>query len=66
MNVGDIVKWVGFEGYSGPTDEYPEFGMVLRKWADGAFGERFDILWDDTTIGERLYQETIEVVYESR
>ena len=68
MKLGDLVKWIGFPGSTIPIEE--KYGIVIKKTCDPvlhpASNKRVDVLWADGTIGNKLYQETIEVVSESR
>jgi|TARA_R110000823_G_C15951164_1_gene501768 hypothetical protein len=67
MKKGDLVKWIGFPGAS--TKPATKYGIVIKTIRSRVFGDteqRIDVLWGDGRIGRRLYQETMELISESR
>ena len=65
MKLGDLVKWIGFPGATIPIEE--KYGIVIKKiHTHPASSDRLNVLWGDGTIGRNIYQETIEVISESR
>ena len=68
MKLGDLVKWIGFPGASGPRgilDKGFGIGIIVAAYdIDGL--ERYDIAWHDGRIGTRIYPQCLEVVSESR
>ena len=75
MNIGDLVKWLGYPGAShqenvitGPVTVGIIIDILskgrLESNVEGMF--RYDVAWGDGTIGRMLYPETLEVIDESR
>ena len=76
MQVGDLVKWIGFPGANvgginatGPGDC---FGIIVKiQEIDNNLSFelkpiRLDVLWSKGIIGRGLYPQTVELVVESR
>ena len=65
MNVGDIVKWIGFPDSILPPGRTGtnSLGMVIRTVTE-LNCERVDVMWGDGSRGNLLYAETLEVVCE--
>ena len=64
MQVGDLVRWIGFPGSTlakrtGPTS----IGMVIRVVCLPG-NERVDVMWGDGSKGNLLYPGTLEVIHE--
>ena len=71
MKAGDAVKFIGFEGHPPKNDPYgitSWIGIVLRVYRMHRLDKdmRVNVFWPDGKIGMGLYEETLEVVSESR
>ena len=65
MKPGDLVKWIGFPGATVQHEE--KYGIIIKKIrTHPVSSDRINVLWGGGTIGTNLYQETVEVVSESR
>tara|TARA_B100000287_G_scaffold421805_1_gene462965 strand:- start:245 stop:484 length:240 start_codon:yes stop_codon:yes gene_type:complete len=66
MKLGDLVKWIGFPGATVQPEE--KYGIIIKKiyTHPAESSDRINVLWGGGTIGKALYQETVEVVSESR
>ena len=66
MNVGDLVRWIGFPGASSPNNILGKgqgVGIIVAERAYVHVEDfRYDVLWKDGTIGYNLYPQTIEVI----
>ena len=64
MNIGDLVKWIGFPGASQPPENTGSSnpGIILEIAIDMSGNKRITVLWPDQTIGRNLYEQTIETV----
>ena len=62
MNLGDLVKWVGFPGATAQPEE--KYGIIIKKIYTHLpeSSDRLNVLWGGGTIGRGLYQETVEVI----
>ena len=65
MNLGDLVKWVGFPGATAQPEE--KYGIIIKKIYThlSESSDRLNVLWGGGTIGRGLYQETVEVISEA-
>lgn len=68
MQVGDIVKWIGYPGSSLPsTQTGPNtLGMIVKVWRSqyNDHNMRIDVMWGDGRKGNGLYPQTLEVICE--
>ena len=66
MQPGDLVKWIGFPGATIQPEE--KYGIIIKKiyTHPAETSDRINVLWSDGKIGKSLYQETVEVISESR
>ena len=64
MNIGDLVKWIGFPGASQPPEKTGPSnpGIILEIAIDMSGNKRITVLWPDQTIGRNLYEQTLETV----
>ena len=68
MKVGDAVMFIGFEGLRAEDEPSEWIGLVLRVYRMHRQEKtlRANVLWPDGRIGIGLYEETLEVISESR
>ncbi len=65
MKLGDLVKWIGFPGATVQPEE--KYGIIIKKiHTHQISSDRINVLWGGGKIGKNLYQETVEVISESR
>ena len=64
MQVGDLVKWIGYPGSSSPAPVI--FGIIVKIWRSqyNDHNTRVDVMWCDGRNGRGLYPQTIEVICE--
>ena len=62
MNEGSLVRWLGFVPGRKPLKDLT--GIITKSHYIGGL-ERYDVLWNDGTIGERLYPQTIILINSS-
>ena len=70
MEVGDVVKWIGYPGATlGMARKSPYWGnvgIIVDRRGTLYSGGRVDVAWSDGTFGQNLYTETLEVIYADR
>ncbi len=68
MQVGDLVKWIGFPGSTlPPSSTGPEaVGIIVKVWSSeyNIHDQRIDIMWGGGKLGVGLYPQTVEVIRE--
>ena len=63
MQVGDLVRWVGYRNAIGSPVPYPRTGLILDMTTRGLYGETFiQILWETGNINYLTDMQTIELV----
>jgi len=66
MKIGDAVKFIGFKEYRKPYS-YIDVGIIVEEYSWEILGEkRYDVMWPNGKIGLGLFEETLEVISESR
>ena len=63
MNIGDLVKWIGYPGSSTPPEISgpSECGIIVDVYLVAGY-KRYTIAWGDGTLADRVYPQTIEVI----
>ena len=61
LNIGDLVKWIGFPGANVPPELTGPVGPgIIIAVISISKEKRFDVLWSDVTIGRHLYLQTLQ------
>ena len=67
MKVGDLVKFIGFAPtYPVTQEDSNGVGIIIEIHEISGREKRYTVSWPTGTIGNWLYEETLEVVSECR
>ncbi len=69
MKVGDAVRFIGFPGATtfGKKPRVSNMmGLIIDARRDNSGNLRLCVYWSNNTVGNFLYEETLELVNESR
>ena len=66
MDVGDLVKFVGWQKYGPACSDFIHVGIIIRVYPCNTVlignSTQYDVLWSTGVIGMHLYDETLELM----